>query len=192
MNIKEIIGRTIIDILVWSKMEVGGLDEAEVSISLDNNKIIGIPWNFETMNIEQQPQKDSKSIFYDLGDIPIYYVNEKNKSIKEVLDTNKKKSNSFWEQIRKFLGITKYCQIYKIEYRKNKLKNIKNQKITDFLMIEEYESVGFFELENGYIITEISLAPSGTGLVGLKFYENMQDFEMHHGTKYLRLTEKYD
>lgn len=63
MNIKEIIGRTIIDILVWSKMEVGGLDEAEVSISLDNNKIIGIPWNFETMNINNNPKKILKVYF---------------------------------------------------------------------------------------------------------------------------------
>ncbi|MCT4639467.1 MAG: hypothetical protein N4A72_17310 [Bacteroidales bacterium] len=40
MNTKEIIGRTITDILAWYKTEIGGLDKAEVFIQLDNEKTI--------------------------------------------------------------------------------------------------------------------------------------------------------
>ncbi len=34
MNTKELIGNRVKDILVWSKMEVGGLDEGQVFIEL--------------------------------------------------------------------------------------------------------------------------------------------------------------
>lgn len=43
MDTKYIIGHKIKDILVWSKIEVGGLDEAEVFIELENGITIGIP-----------------------------------------------------------------------------------------------------------------------------------------------------
>lgn len=71
MHTKELIGRTITDILVWSKMEVGGLDEAEVFIQLDNDKIIGIPWDFDSLDIEKPLREAAESLFENLNDMPV-------------------------------------------------------------------------------------------------------------------------
>ena len=194
MNTREIIGRTISDIFVWSKMEVGGLDEAEVSVLLDNGKIIGIPWDFESEGIEKELRKDSESLFSDLSDIPEYYINSERKSIQEVLDAKKKRESSFFGRIKKAVGlnegIPKEYRVYKIVNRENKLKHIKNQKIVDFLMFEDYDSVGFIELENGFIITETIMSPHGTGMAGLNYFESLESFEESCGTDYKRIKNK--
>lgn len=194
MNTKETIGRTITDILVWSKLEVDGLDEASVFIQLDNGKIIGIPWSFESTGLERQPKEGAESLFTDFSDIPVHYINPERKTVKEVLDAKAKREASFFGKIKKAFGlregVPKEYRVYKTEYRENKLKYLKNQKITDFLMIEEFNSVGFFELENGYIITEVAFGPHGTGAAGLEYYENIYDFEENYGNEYLRITEK--
>lgn len=194
MNTQEIIGRTISDIFVWSKMEVGGLDEVEVSIQLDNGKVIGIPWDFESERIEKELRKDSESLFSDLSDIPEYYINPEGKSIQEVLDAKKKRESSFFGRIKKAVGlgegIPKEYRVYKTEYMKNKLKHLKNQKIKDFLMFDNSDSVGFIELENGYIITETIMAPQGTGMAGLNYYESLESFEESCGTDYKRIQNK--
>lgn len=195
MNTKEIIGRKITDILVWSKMELGGLDEAEVFIQLDNGKVIGLPWDFESENLEIQPKKNSESLFSDLSDIPQYHINPEGKTIREILDAKKERESSFFGRIKKVLGISesipKEYRVYKTEYRENKLKYLKNQEIVDFIMFDDYDSVGFIELENGYIITEILASPHGTGLAGLNYYDSLKSFEDICGTDYKRLT-KYD
>ena len=194
MNTQEIIGRTISDIFVWSKMEVGGLDEAEVSIQLDNGKVIGIPWDFESERIEKELRKDSESLFSDLSDIPEYHINPEGKSIQEVLDTKKKIESSFFGRIKKAVGlgegIPKEYRVYKTEYRENKLKHLKNQKIKDFLMFDDSDSVGFIELENGFIITETIMSPHGTGMAGLNYFESLESFEESCGTDYKRIRNK--
>lgn len=191
MNTKEIIGRTITDILVWSKMEVGGVDEAEVFIQLNNDKIIRIPWDFESENLERQPKKDSDSLFSDFSDIHEYHINPEGKTIQEVLDVKKNREPSFLGRIKKAIGlgggIPKEYKVYKTEYRENKLKYLKNQKIIDFLMFDDSDSVGFLELENGYIITETMISPHGTGMAGLNYYDNLKSFEEYCGTGYKRI-----
>ena len=62
MNTKELIGNRIKDILVWSKMEVGDLDEGWVFIELTNGKFVGIPWDFDSENIETKPKSHSQSL----------------------------------------------------------------------------------------------------------------------------------
>ena len=194
MNTQEILGRTISNIFVWSKMEVGGLDEVEVSIQLDNGKVIGIPWNFESERIEKELRKDSESLFSDLSDIPEYHINLEGKSIQEVLDAKKKRESSFFGRIKKVFGldegIPKEYRVYKTEYRENKLKHLKNQKIKDFLMFDDSDSVGFIELENGFIITETRMSPHGTGMAGLNYYESLESFEESCGTDYKRIKNK--
>jgi len=191
MNTQEIIGRTIIDIFVWSKMELGGLDEAEVSIQLDNGKLIGVPWGFESKKIEKELRTDSKSLFSDLSDIPVHSINPKGKTIQEVLDAKKKRESSFFGRLKKALGfgegIPKEYRFNKTEYRENKMKYLKNQKIKDFLMFDDFDSVGFIELENGYIITETRMSPHGTGAAGLNYFDSLESFEESCGTDYKRL-----
>ncbi|MCB0648452.1 MAG: hypothetical protein KDC49_17395 [Saprospiraceae bacterium] len=175
-------------------MEVGGLDEAEVSVLLDNGKIIGIPWDFESEIIEKELRKDSESLFSDLSDIPGYHINPEGKSIQEVLDAKKKRESSFFGRIKKAVGlgegIPKEHIVHKTEYSENKLKHLKNQKIVDFLIFENYDSVGFIELENGFIITETTMSPSGTGMAGLNYYESLESFEESCGTGYKRIINK--
>lgn len=191
MNTKALIGQTITDILVWSKMEVGGLDEAEVFIQLDNGKTIGIPWDFNSDGLEKDLKKDAKSLFADLSDIPKHHINPEGKSIQEVLDAKKKRESSLLGRIKKMVGlredIPKEYRVYKITYSENKLKYLKNQKIVDFLMFEDFDSVGFLELENGYIITENMMSPHGTGMAGLNYFESLKSFEDSWGTDYKRL-----
>lgn len=191
MNTKEIIGQIITDILVWSKIEVGGLDEAEVFIQLDNNKIIGIPWSFESENLERKPKKYSESLFSDLSNIPEYHINPDGKSIQEILDAKKNRESSFLGRLKKMIGLgertPREYRINKTTYRENKLKHLKNQKIVDCLIFGDYDSAGFLELENGYIITETITSPHGTGSAGLNYYENLTNFEESCGTDYKRL-----
>lgn len=194
MNVEEIIGRTITDIFVWSQIETGGFDEAEISIQLDNDKLIGIPWDFESKNIEKDLRADSESLFSDFSDIAIYSINPEGKTIQEVLDAKKKRESSFFNKLKKVIGfgeaIPRDYRVYKTEYRENKLKYIKNQEIIDFLMFENYDSVGFIELENGFIITETKMSFHGTGAAGLNYYDELKSFEESCGTNYKRLKNK--
>jgi hypothetical protein len=175
-------------------MEVGGLDEAEVSIQLDNGKLIGIPWDFESEKIEKELRADSESLFSDLSDITVHSINPEGKTIQEVLDAKKKRESSFFGRIKKAIGlgegIPREYKVYKTEHRENKLKYLKNQKIKDFLMFDDSDSVGFIELENGYIITETIMSPHGTGAAGLNYFDSLESFEEGCGTDYIRLKNK--
>ena len=194
MNTKDLIGKTITDIFVRSKMEFGGLDEADVFIELENERIIAMPWDFESENREQRPGKDWKSIFSDLSDVPEFHINPERKTISEILESQKKSASSVSGRIKKALGIPEgipgLYRPYKIQYKENRLKHIKSQKIVDFLMFEGADSAGFLELESGYIITETKMSPHGTGMAGLNYFESLSAFEDSCGTNYKRLNDK--
>jgi hypothetical protein len=191
MNTKELIGRIIKDILVWSKMEVGGLDEAQVFIQLDNGSIIRIPWDFDDTDIECSSKEYSKSLFANLKDTSIYHINEEGKTIEKIIEAKKQRASSILGRLKKAIGITKVIpkeyRTYKTEYLESKVDCLKDKKIVDFLMFENYGSVGFLELENGYIITETTIAPHGTGMAGLNHYENLKILEDSKGSNYKRL-----
>lgn len=193
MNTKELIGQKIKDILVWSKMEVGGLHEAEVFIQLENGTVVDIPHSFEKVNIEKKIDKKVNSLFADLSDYPEYHINQEGKTISEVLESKKQRESTWSGRIKKKLGygeaIPKEYKPYKTEYKENNIKYLKDQLITDFLMFEDSEGEGFLELENGYIITARHFAPHGIG-TGLKYYHSVKDFESICGTDYQRLTDK--
>mgnify|MGYP007079438455 CR=1 FL=1 len=84
-------------------------------------------------------------------------------------------------------GIPKKYTSKSTEIVDNEMKKFQNLKIVDFIMFEDYDSVGFLELENGNIITETLTAPHGTGMAGLNIFENLKDFEESCGTEYKRL-----
>ena len=193
MNTKDLIGRTITDILVWSKMEVGGLDEAKVFIKLENDTIVSIPWDFNSSNIKTQLTIGAESVFNDLEDIAVYLLNPEGKTVGEIIEEKRKRESSLFGRIRTALGIQegipREYRPYKTEFRENMIKYLRNQRIKDFLMFENYDSVGFLELENGFIITEIIMAPHGTGKAGLNYYENLSVFEESFRREYKRLTD---
>ncbi len=191
MKTKDIIGRKISDILVCSKIEVGGLDSAEVFIKLESNDIIGIPWGLDSENIEKIIDKDALSLFSKLNDSIFYHINPEKKTIEEILQAKKYRESTFIGRIKKLIGIgekiPREYKVFKTEYRENKLKYIKNQVISDFIMFDNSDSSGFIELGNGFIITETIMSPHGTGKAGLNYYESLNEFEARYGKDYVRL-----
>lgn len=196
MNTKELLGERIKDILVWSKMEVGGLDQGQVFIELNNGKTISIPWDFESENIETKPIAKSKSLVLKSSDKIRIESTEFNfpdgKTWNDVREDVKKNQNStFFGRLKYKLGvkngIPKKYTSKSIEIIDNEMKSFQNLKIIDFIMFEDYDSAGFLELENGKIITETLIVPHGTGMAGLNIFENIKDFEENCGTEYKRL-----
>ena len=198
MNTKELLGERIKDILVWSKMEVGGLDQGQVFIELNSTKTISIPWDFESENIETKPNNKSKSLVLKSSDKIRIESTEFNftegKTWKDVREDVKRNQNStLFGRLKYKLGIKngipkKYTS-KSTEIVANEMKKFQNLKIVDFIMFEDSDSAGFLELENGKIITETIMAPHGTGMAGLNIYENLKDFEDSCGTEYKRLID---
>ena len=196
MSTKELLGERIKDILVWSKMEVGGLDQGQVFIELNNGKTISIPWDFESENIETKPIAKSKSLVLKSNDKIRIETTEfkfpEDKTWKDVREDVKRNQNStLFGRLKYKLeiknGIPKKYTSKSTEIVDNEMKKFQNIKIVDFIMFEDYDSAGFLELENGNIITETITAPHGTGMAGLNIFENIKDFEESCGTEYKRL-----
>jgi hypothetical protein len=70
---------------------------------------------------------------------------------------------------------------HKVEYYENKLKHILNRSIVDYLWECEEVKKGFFELDNGYLISEQYMAPSGTGQAGLHYYDSLNTLKDRRG-----------
>ncbi|PPK93925.1 hypothetical protein LY01_02147 [Nonlabens xylanidelens] len=196
MNTKELLGERIKDILVWSKMEVGGLDQGQVFIELTNGKTVSIPWDFESENIETKPIAKSESLVMKSSDKIRIESTEFNfpegKTWKDVREDVKRNQNStLFGRLKYKLGIKneipKKYKSKSTEIIDNEMKKFQNLKIVNFIMFEDYDSAGFLELENGNIITETITAPHGTGMAGLNIFENLKDFEESCGNEYKRL-----
>jgi hypothetical protein len=63
---------------------------------------------------------------------------------------------------------------YKVEYRENKIRHLMNRTIADYLWEDNGPEKGFFELDNGYLISDRYIAPHGTGYAGLHYYESIE------------------
>ncbi len=193
MLIKNLVGKTITNIYAIIEPEHGGLDKGECFIELDNTIVIDIPWgNNEDVYIKDLVPA-AKSLFEDLSDIPLYHVNKENKSIETIASDYQQQKRSLLGRMKKLFGqkvVIKDYLPYKIEYQENKLKYIQNRKIVDFLWYEDEIEKGFIELDNGFIITEITIANNGTGLVGLHYYEDHNSLVKQKGNNILRLKDK--
>ncbi|RAV97618.1 hypothetical protein [Pseudochryseolinea flava] len=194
MQIEEIIGKTVTNIYSLVKMEVGGLDMGECFIELDNKIIIDIPFGFSDDIWIKELDKKAINLFADLSDYPVYHVNKDNKSIKEIADNYQRQKGSLFNRLRKVLlghdiAIKEY-QPYKVDYRENKLKRIKDRKIVDFIWYADDTDKGYILFDNGYIITETTITNHGTGLAGLNLYESVNDLMNLKGNDYFKLTDK--
>lgn len=192
MNPQELIGQQITDILVSSKMKFGWLDEAEVFIRLASGKIIGIPYDLDADEVEMTIKKEVESLFKDLSDEPIYHVNPEGKTIAEVVAAREQRASTFWGRVKATLGlgegIPREYKPYKVEYQENKCKYLKGQRITDLLQFDPGEPKVVVELENGYLFTEVTMAPHGTGGAGLHLFSNIEELESRYGADYKRLS----
>ena len=66
------------------------------------------------------------------------------------------------------------------------INSLKGSVITGLICYED-EDKAFMELDNGKIITEITMAPQGTGRAGLWIFGSLADLENRQGSKYSRL-----
>jgi hypothetical protein len=193
MLIEELFGKTITNIYATFGVEQEWLDSAECFIEIDNSLIIGFPYGFDKDAWIKNIEPNAESIFKDLNDYPVYHVNKEGKSIGEIADSYQKRKSSILYKIKKAIFrqeiIIKEYQPHKIEYKENKVKHILNSKISDFIWYDDESEKGLFLLENGYIITETTMSPCGTGLAGLNYYESLADLVESKGQGYLRLTE---
>lgn len=194
MQPKELIGKTITDIYEVQTVEIGGLDSSECFIRLDNDFLIDIPFDGRQDLQTKTLAKNAVSLFADLSDLSVYHVNKDNKIVGEIADNYQRKKRKLANKLRKFLfgkdiEINDY-KPYKVEYKENKLKNIKDRKIIDFIWYSDDTEKGFLLLDNGYLITETTVAPHGTGLAGLNYFESLTDLTNRSGTGYLKLTDE--
>lgn len=194
MKQEEIIGKMVTNIYSIVTMEVGGLDSGECFIELDNKYIIDIPFNNANEIWLKDLNKNAVSLFDDLSDYPVYYINKNNKTVGEIAHKYQRKRRNFFNKLRKlFLGkdvVIKEYQPYKIEYRENKLKYIKNRKIVDYIWYDDDSEKGLILLDNGYLITETNFSPHGTGLAGLNYFENLESLKACRGNDYLKLSDQ--
>lgn len=194
MRIEEIIDKTVTNIYSLVTLEVGGLDTGECFIELDNKYLIDIPFGYSDEIWLKELHKDAVSLFTDLSDYPFYFINKDNKTVGEIVKKYKQKRRNIFNKLGKFLFgqdiLIKEYQPYKVEYRENPLKHIKERKIVDFIWYTDDNDKGLFLLDNGYLISETIVAPHGTGLAGLNYYESIKDLKGSRGDKYLKLTDE--
>jgi len=203
MLLEELIGKTITNIFEILNYEPGGLDKGECFIELDSTLIIDIPYSFDGFDSEvwiKKLDKNAISIFKDLDKLyPFYHVNKERKSIKEITEKYADKKPTFLDKARQFisgqksLAQTKHIvehEPYKVEYVENKFKYIKDRVIKDLITFGDDDEKYFFELDNGYIITETQFSPNGTGRIGINLYDNLIDITSWKGNEYKRMTDQ--
>lgn len=193
MLVKELIGKIITNIYITSGIQDGWLDTAECFIELDNSLIIDIPYGFSDEVWIKELDPKSESIFKDLADYPVYNVNKQGKSIGQIADAYQKRKRNIFNRIISVLRgkelIPKEYLPYKKEYQENKLKYIQHRKIIDFLWYDDESEKGFIELDNGYIVSETTMSPRGTGQAGLNYYASLLLLIETKGDEIKRLTD---
>lgn len=194
MTINELFGKKITNLFIRFGKEQEWLDTADCFIELDNSLLIGFPHEFSGEVWVREADPAATTVFGDLSDYPVYHVNKEGKSIGEIAESYQKKKRNVFNRIRKALFgydvVIKEYQPYKVEYEENKLKYVQNARIIDFLWYDDDTEKGLFLLDNGYIITETTMAPSGTGHAGLNLYESLDDLANCRGEDFHRLSEK--
>ncbi len=184
MQAREIIGKTITDIYIRFEYEPDGLDRAACYLEIDNSFFVTIPYSDEDEILIEKPDNDTESLFQDKYLLETtYHVNKEKKSIEEIADKKREEKRAFFRQIGKHLGtmighepLPKEYRPHKTETVRSKVWEVKGAKITDFIWEpnEDPYIKGLFLLSNGFLITETTIAPSGTGMAGLNYFENIE------------------
>ena len=193
MLTNELIGKTITNIYQIVEFEHYGLDKGECFVELDNKIIIDIPFGESEEVWIKDLNKKAVSLFNDLNDYPVYHVNPEGKTIKEIADKYQKERRTIYNRIKKIIfgldvSIKEY-KPYKVEYRENKLKYIRNKTIIDFIWFPDEVEKGYLLLDNGYLISETTVANNGTGLAGLNYYKTIEEIAERYNSKFVRLTD---
>lgn len=194
MRTEEIIGKTLTNIYAWVSMEVGGLDTGECFIELDYQYIIDIPFGQSDEIWVKELNNKAESLFADLSDLPVYHVSKENSTAEGIGESFHRRKRNIFNRLRSLLAgqniLIKDIEPYKVDYRENKLKHLKNKKVVDFIWYTDDGNKGFLLLDNGYLITETTVAPHGTGLAGLNYFESLESLAERRGSGYVRLSDK--
>lgn len=73
--------------------------------------------------------------------------------------------------------------------KNDEIVSIKGKKIIDFLKYRDNTDKVILELENERFITEITIAPNGTGHAGLWVFQSKDELEKRYGTDYKKLSD---
>ena len=165
MEAKDLIGKTIIDILGKSEMDKDGMDYFDGYLVLENNICVRIPRDFEDEMDEEFPGDASSLMANEYVTYFNVNPNQKDRFITWIVDPH---------VIKKDTPV------------KNALKEFKGQRIKD--MLKFHHDTVFIELENGYIFSEQNLGLSGLGLAELFWYKNIMEMEERKGKNYRRLS----
>jgi hypothetical protein len=197
MQIEDIIGKTITNMYSLLSMDVEGMDTYECFIELDSNDIINIPYGLSEDVWQKELNQDAESLFADLSDTPSYHIIYDN--IDKPDNAQRRKMCGIFYWLRKMIfghNVVKDNKKFtvEIEYLENKLKHIKDRKIVDLIWYASdwYEpcEACYLLLDNGYLITETTAAPHGTGIAGLHLFESLRDLTDIRGNDYFKLTDK--
>ncbi|MFM7709350.1 MAG: hypothetical protein ACKO5C_00400 [Ferruginibacter sp.] len=192
MQINKILGKQVIDISTHLITQ-GNLDQADIFIELHGGILLDTPWNGQHPIQPKEKNKQAKSIFKDLTDIPVFHLNPGGKSIDDIAIRYQQKINSLPYKIANLLfgyqpRMNEYLS-HKVTYVENKWKYVKGRTIVDFLWYPAcLDQRGFLLLDNGYLISETNTAFAGTGMAGMHYYESLNTLELLKGTQYERLT----
>jgi hypothetical protein len=200
MLVKDLIGKKITNIYQIVEYEFYGLDQGEAFIELDNNPIIDLPYDIydeEETLWEKELKADAVSLFSDLSDRAFYHLDKDGKRIIEIEKNVIITRFSFWERVKHFFETDKWLpavkktveetEVYKADYFENKFKYIKDRIITDVLFYNDHEKA-FLELDNGYIITEVTAGMNGTGRVGIHIFDNLTELIKRKGFTFIRVS----
>ncbi|MDJ1494584.1 hypothetical protein QNI19_16685 [Cytophagaceae bacterium DM2B3-1] len=185
--IHNLIGKKITNIYILFGLVDEWLDTAECFLEIEKEIIIEIPPGTTGNTWIKELDPKAQSIFKDLSDIPVYHVNKEQKSTPSYPQQKQNVFNRIREKFFGYKGHKKQYEPNKVEVLENKLKYIQNRTIIDYLWFKGGDS-GCFELDNGYLITEKSVAPSGTGLAGLYYYENVEALQKDKKTTLFRFS----
>jgi len=137
MNLNELIGRRITDILVWIRSIDGDISETQMYIQIDKSTYIEFPYYLahENSKLNVDISKKVISLFSEISYYPICFINNEGKTIKRL------------KHSKSSLRFLKTFQIFSI-FDKSKLLSLKNKRQILKFKNQCIASVHVFQLEN--------------------------------------------
>lgn len=183
MRISEIIGTKITEVWMWQRMNVHGLDLAEMWLELNATHIIQLPIDLDTdCNTDTPHQKAVRLL------------------ASNALATRKPQSSvvpacQHWaakqiHQLMKALGLAHAAGPAQATLRKPdpSIAQVANQSIVDVLSFGSCDNDVYLELGNGCILGQPCAVPHGAGPARPTVYNSLQLFEALHGKNYVRFS----
>ena len=188
MKVKDLIGKTVVDIYSLVNQEPYGMDFAQGFIKLDGDVIIDIPYSLmDELDATLLPA-GAESIFGGPRFDKIYHVNSKGWSIAELTYGDK-------TGLKRILYWVKNLFVYrpfKTEVVENKVINIQGHTIVEILCFGVDDGDLFFELDNGYLFTLIRDAPNGMEMAGIRYFSSFDEIQITEQEEMIRLSQQPD